>query len=447
MDTLRADHLGCYGFRRDTSPTIDRLAAENIMLEWVFSPASCTLPSHYSMLTSRYPSFHSVGFRNGGCPSSEATGTAGEPTVAEILSKNGFATAAFVGSSVLGKPDAGPAARGFDLYDDELAGQGPGRTNGTRRRARDTNTAAAGWMARHKTDRFFCWVHYADARGPYDAPHPFGDHFAGEVATLPARSLTAVDDGATGGIPHNQLLNVDRDGFGNLLRYESNYHYYAARYDGGIRYVDSCFARLIEDLVHIGIYDNVLLVLTSDHGEALGENDVYFSHGLTVTMDQIRVPLIFRFPGSSGLGGQRIGEQGSPLDIVPTILDFVGARLDGGHGISLLPLFRGDDIHRFGRRVIFSETETQIAAMDSENQVLLGRGLRDNPRYPFHHPDAPHHNGIMSYRGGSGAAPENAFSRLGGVAADYDSRAKEAASRAGKSPALRAEDVPLPLEA
>ena len=78
IDTLRADHLGCYGYGRDTSPTIDRIARENVMLDWVFSPVSFALSSHYSMMTSRYPSFHSVGFRGGGCADLLAT----EPTAA-----------------------------------------------------------------------------------------------------------------------------------------------------------------------------------------------------------------------------------------------------------------------------------------------------------------------------------------------------------------------------
>jgi arylsulfatase A-like enzyme len=423
IDTLRADHLGCYGYGRDTSPTIDRIANENVMLDWVFSPNSFALSSHYSMMTSRYPSFHSVKFRGGGCGDLEAT----EPTAAEVLSKNGFATGAFISSSILGAANAGPITRGFDVYDEETTHRESGRNGEMRRWAKDTNTAAVEWMAKHKSDRFFCWVHYMDAHGPYDAPHPFGDHFLKGTEHLPVRKLEAVEDGATGGIPAYQVLGARTDGFGNLLTYESNYHCYAARYDGGIRYVDSCVARLIEDLVRQEIYENVLLVITSNHGEAMGENDVYFCHGLTVGTDQVRVPLIFRFPEKSGVARARLGAHSSLIDIAPTVLDFVGAQMHGVQGVSLLPLFRGDDVHRFDDRIVFSEIQTQLAAMDVQHQVLMGRGLPDDLQFPYYHPEAPYQNRVTAYRGSSGVAPENVFSRLGALAMEFDARAKDAA--------------------
>ncbi len=426
IDALRADHLGCYGYARDTSPTIDRIARENVMLDWVFSAVSFALSSHYSMMTSRYPSFHSVGFRGGGCGEMEAA----EPTVAEVLSRNGFATGAFVSSSMLGAANALPLARGFDVYDEETTHREPGRRGELRRWAKDTNTAAVRWMARHKNERFFCWVHYMDAHGPYDAPHPFGDHFLEEAGRLPPRRLEVVEDGAIGGIPAYQIFNAKTDGFGNLLKYESNYHNYVARYDGGIRYVDSCVARLIEELVRLGIYDNVLLVLTSNHGEGLGENDVYFCHGLTVGLDQIRVPLILRFPAKSGMSRVRLGAHSSLIDIAPTVLDFVGAQMQGAQGVSLLPLCRGDDVHRFDGRVIFSEIETQVAAMDLEHQVIMGRGVPEQPQFPYRHPTAPGENRVTAYRGRSGAAPENVFSRLGALALEYDAGAKREAKAA-----------------
>ena len=424
IDALRADRLGCYGYRRDTSPTIDRIASENVMLDWVFSPNSYTLASHYSMMTSLYPSFHSVGFRGGECGDLEAA----EPTAAEVLSRNGFATGAFISSSVLGSANAMPITRGFDIYDEETTHREPGRNGEMRRWAKDTNTAAVEWMARHKNDRFFCWVHYMDAHGPYDAPHPFGDHFLKELRDLPPRNLEVVEDGATGGIPAYQLLGARTDGFGNFLSYESDYNCYAARYDCGIRYVDSCVARLIEDLVRLEIYDNILLVITSNHGEAMGENDVYFCHGLTVGLDQIRVPLIFRFPEKSGTVPVRLGAHSSLIDIAPTVLDYVGAQMRGVQGVSLLPLVRGDDVHRFDGRTVFSEIQTQLAAMDLCHQVLMGRGVPERLQFPYYHPEAPDQNRVIAYRGPSNVSPENAFSRLGALATEFDARARDAAS-------------------
>ena len=435
IDTLRADHLGCYGYRRDTSPTIDRIARDNVMLDWAFSPISFALSSHYSLMTSRYPSFHSIQFRGGGCGLLDAP----EPTLADTLSKNGFATGAFISSSVLGAGNAQPMVKGFDVYDEETTHRESGRKGELRRWAKDTNAAAVEWITKHKKDRFFCWVHYMDAHGPYDAPHPFGDHFLRGVEGEPVRKLEAVEDGAIGGIPAYQVLDSRIDGFGNLLSYESNYHCYAARYDGGIRYVDSCVARLIEDLVRLGIYENILLVVTSNHGEALGENDVYFCHGLTVGMDQIRVPLVFRFPEKSGVIRTRLAAHSSLLDVAPTVLDFVGGQMSGAQGVSLLPLFRGDDVHRYDGRVIFSEIQTQLAAMDLQHQILMGRGVPEDLQFPYYHPEAPTQNRVLAYRGHSDVAPENVFSRLGGLAAEFDTRAREAMKPSGPTP-----DSPLP---
>lgn len=397
------------------------------MLNWAFSPVPFALSSHYSIMTSRYPSFHSVQFRNGGCGSVKAA----EPTAAEVLSKNGFATGAFVSSSVLGAANALPVTRGFDVYDEEVTHSEHGREGGMRRWAKDTNAAAVDYIARHKADRFFCWLHYMDAHGPYEAPHPFGDHFIKEARDLPARDLEVVEDGATGGIPAYQVLEGRTDGFGNFLSYESDYNSYVARYDGGIRYVDSCVARLIEDLVRLGIYENVLLIITSNHGEALGENDAYFCHGLTVGLDQIRVPLIFRFPDRSGINPVSLRAHSSLIDIVPTILDFVGAQMQDAQGVSLLPLCRGDDVHRYDGRILFSEIETQLAAMDLEYQVLMGRGVPEHVQFPYHHPEAPIQNGVTAYRGRYSAAPENVFSRLGGLAMEFDTRARRASASPG----------------
>lgn len=436
IDALRADHFGCYGYSKDTSPTIDRIANENVMLDWAFSPISIALSSHYSMMTSRYPSFHTVQFRGGGCGSLHPA----EATIAEVLSMNGFATGAFVSSSVLGAANAMPITKGFEVYDEETTHRETGRKGEMRRWAKDTNRVAVEWVTKHKSERFFCWVHYMDTHGPYDAPHPFGDHFVGEVRELPPHNLEAVEDGAIGGIPAYQVLKARRDGFGNLLSYEKNYHLYTARYDGGIRYVDSCVARLIEDLVRLGIYDNILLIVTSNHGEALGEENVYFCHGLTVGLDQIRVPLIFRFPEKAGINPMRLAAHASLLDITPTVLDFVGAQMAGAQGVSLLPLFRGDDAHRLDTRTVFSEIQTQLAAMDMQHQALIGRGIPEDLQFPYYHPEAPGVNRVLTYRGRSDVAPENVLSRLGGLAMEYDARARQAAGTTGAAPAASEEE-------
>ncbi|HVP57079.1 MAG TPA: sulfatase, partial [bacterium] len=327
IDTLRADRLGCSGWHRATSPALDRLAAESVTFDWALSPASYTGPAHYSLMTARYPSFHGVQFRN--CRL--ALDRCDDTTLAQVLAKAGYATGAFVSASVLGLRNLRPMAKGFHTYDDRMTRHESNRPAELRRLAADTNAAALAWIQKHRTEPFFCWIHLMDIHGPYEAPEPRGGQFLGEVMGKEPWVLEAVKDGELGGIPEYQLLNILRAPDGSVLDYERNYNYYAARYDGGIRYVDACFGQLLDELGRLGIYDQLLVVVTSDHGEALGENGVFFFHSLTVSMDQIRVPLLVRLPESMLSGASRprvredapIGVQVSTLDIAPTLLDFL----------------------------------------------------------------------------------------------------------------------------
>jgi arylsulfatase len=431
IDTLRADHVGSYGYGRAVSPVLDRLAAESTTLEWALSPISYTGPAHFSLMTSRYPSFHSVQFHNGRLPSTDCH----DVTLAEILQRAGYATGAFVGASVLSRRNIHPMGKGFKTYDERMTHHESTRDVEYRRWAADTNAAALAWIRDHRSEPFFCWIHYMDVHGPYEAPQPYSEQFAGEVSGIKSLVLEAVPDGRSGGIPEYQLLNAVRAPDGRVLDYERNYNYYTARYDGGIRYVDSCLGALIEDLKILGLYDDLFLVVTSDHGEALGENDVFFFHSLTVSMDQIRVPVIMRFPHQSRHGHHPVYRPGwipvqvSTIDIAPTILDFLARGGLRAQGISLLPLIRGQGIESLSRRVIFSETETQVSAIDSECQLLLGRGLPSPQQFPFFHPDAPSSNVMLNYRSGIRTlGSEDRRLRLEYLARDFSERGREAVS-------------------
>jgi arylsulfatase A-like enzyme len=442
IDTARADHLGAYGWRRATSPVLDRLAAEGTTFDWALSPCSYTGPAHYSVMTSKYPSFHGVGFRNGRVPSDDCKDT----TLAQVLGSAGYATGAFVSASVLGLRNMRPMAKGFDTYDDRMTRHESNRPSELRRLAADTAEAALAWIREHRAEPFFAWVHFMDVHGPYEAPEPHGGQFIGEVLGREPWRLETVRDGEIGGIPEYQILNVIRAPAGSIIDCEHNFDYYAARYDGGIRYVDACIGDLLGGLKHLGVYGNLLLAVTSDHGEALGENGVFFFHSLTVSMDQIRVPLILRLPerlpvalgaGSSGpLEGEkqrrmpgRVATQVSTLDIAPTLLDLVGLGGLEAQGASLRPLIDGQRDVGLAERVVFSEIETQVAAVDAAEQVLLGRGVPEVKQFPFFHPAAADSETTVSYRGAPAPRAQRQRPSLEALAADFARQGREAAAQ------------------
>jgi arylsulfatase A-like enzyme len=360
-----------------------------------------------------------------------------DTTLAQVLGKAGYATGAFVSASVLGLRNLRPMARGFETYDDRMTRHESNRAAELRRLAADTNGAALAWIRDHRERPFFCWIHLMDAHGPYEAPEPHGGHFLDEVIGKPPWVLEAVRDGEIGGVPEYQILNVVLAPNGSVVDYERNYNYYAGRYDGGIRYLDACIGNLLGDLRGLGLYDDLLLVVTSDHGEALGENGVFFFHSLTVSMDQIRVPLIVRLPdrirhGPSWPGGQRgserIAVQVSTLDIAPTILDFLNLEGLKAQGTSLRPLMEGRAGGEFASRVVFSEIETQVSAVDHQRQVLLGRGVPPAKQFPFFHPAAPDSETVTVYRGGAATARDAERPLLETLAADFARRGRQAAA-------------------
>lgn len=444
IDTLRADHLSFYGYRRLTSPTIDQIASDSVAFRWAFSPTSYTVPAHYSLMTGKYPSFHSIQFYNGRLPWQKSL----ENTLAEILLKHGFATSAFISSSVLSLKHAPQMGKGFLEYDETMTFHESTREAELRRRAKETNESAIKWITKHRNQDFFCWIHYMDVHGPYEAPKPYCDRFVREIEGMNAKHLKMVANGELGGIPEYQILNPEVEG-GKLVTYETNYYYYLARYDGGICYIDSAIRELVSFLDSIGLYQDLLLIIASDHGEALGENNVYFFHGMTVTLDQIHVPLIIKFPRASGLNSKIIQTQASLIDISPTILDFfglpsldfseeeavlkgltdqlndsrMGKEIVGGmviHGVSLLPLIQGaGGATNQAKRIVFSETETQISAIESGVQYLLGRPKPENLQFQFFHPDAPASRFIVSFGSNDSKGCPDLAQRVEGASSNY----------------------------
>jgi len=368
IDALRADHLGCYGYMRNTSPTIDHLAKQSVLFEYAFAPATYTVPVMASLLTSKYPHHQSIGFdQSGGSlnPNSDIT-------VTEALKSCGYQCAGFVSSMVLRKHTH--FDMGFDVYDAAMTKAEINRPNELVRDGQETRKAFSRWLEKnYKDEPFFVFLHYFDVHGPYVNPEPFNDLFVQDAFYGEARYVDRVSTDSVprlNHIPNYQLLNPVRDGEGNVLEYEKDIRYYIAQYDGGISYEDTLIRETIAQLKELDIYDECLIIITADHGESLGENDVYFFHGLTVTPDQTRVPLIIKPPKELNMEPKSVPTAVSTIDIMPTILDFIGYQYDRLEleGVSLVQLMQTGEEPK--EREIVSEIEGQIAYVGEKDIVI-----------------------------------------------------------------------------
>ena len=263
IDTCRADHLSCYGFNQPTTPNIDKLAAESIVFTHAISPVPITLPSHASMLTGTIPPYHGV-HDNVDYHLPEA-----DLTLAEILRDHGFTTAAIVSAFMLDSQFG--LDQGFTHYDDTITT--PARTLGiNERRGGDTSRLALQWLDEHKTEDFFLFLHYFDPHSPYDPPPAFAARVGNNA------------------------------------------------YAGEIAYVDNCVGAVINKLKQLHLYDSTLIIVTSDHGEMLGEHGEE-SHAYFIYQSAIRVPLIIKMPGADQA---RIDKPVGLIDLVPTVLGALG---------------------------------------------------------------------------------------------------------------------------
>jgi arylsulfatase A-like enzyme len=347
VDTLRADRLGAYGFPLPTSPNLDRFAADAVVFERAIAASASTVPSHASLMTSRFVREHSVGWVNG------TTRLEGVVTLAERFRTAGWATGAFVSNFVLRRASGLDA--GFDVYDDAFSAAERNRPGFFERVAPDTTARAKAWLGARGDEPVFLFVHYQDPHGPYLPPAEWTGAFTAleteDAAPLP---VLAGDDDA-GGIPRYQALpGLDRLG------------QYARRYAGEIAYFDASFAQLLAALEARG-RPNVVLV-TADHGESFGEGGFYLNHGHATTPDQAHVPLLVRAPG---LAAGRRPDPVHHVDVAPTLLALAGLPVPAeARGLALGPfLERGEPLPE---RLLFSDVGTEVTAY-GEGRLLRAR--------------------------------------------------------------------------
>ncbi len=290
IDTLRADHLGCYGYKEVQTPTIDALAHDGILFPMAISQVPLTLPEHVAILTGTYP-FHNQVQDFTAPPLAEKF-----RTLAQAFHDHGFATGAVVSSFVLDR--SWGLVRGFDYYDDKFNAQSLLEKNPelVERRAGPSVDAALQWLAQHRSRPFFFWLHLYDPHSPYDPPEPF----------------------------HSQYRNHE--------------------YDGEIAYADSQLARLVKWLKVTGLYSRTWIVLLSDHGESLGEHGEQ-EHGFFIYNSTVHVPLIIKPVSGSGRKLQAISDPVESIAVAPTILQMAGIHDPIQQQFDSPGLFAGESPH------------------------------------------------------------------------------------------------------
>jgi arylsulfatase A-like enzyme/Flp pilus assembly protein TadD len=286
IDTLRPDRLGCYGNRRVPTSTADQLARDGVVFLNAIAQVPLTLPSHVVILTGTYPMWNHV-------RDLATTGLAeGIPTLAELFRKNGYVTAAFVSSFVLNSMWG--LNRGFDVYDDSIFPK-PGKeapNAALERRASETIDRCLHWLQEQGARPFFLWVHLYDPHAPYNPPEPFKSRFRSDP------------------------------------------------YDGEVAYADQQLGRLVGFLQAHDFYSGSLILLTSDHGEGLGEHGEQ-QHGLFVYNSTVHVPLIIKPPTGFEKARPTVAQVVNSVDIAPTLAQFCNfpsADFSSFQGRSLLPL-------------------------------------------------------------------------------------------------------------
>ncbi len=300
IDTLRADHVHCYGYTNVATPALDALAKDGVRFTQAFTPSPITNTSHASILTGLLPGSHGV--MDFGVPLS-----ASHPTVAELLKGRDYRTAAFIGAVILDSKSLAPGFdRGFDFYDN-FPEHAPTKSRWGRleRRGMVVVEHAENWLSQHPAGPHFIWVHLYDPHDPYEPPPPYSRIYKDHL------------------------------------------------YDGEIAYADSALAQFIAYLKKTVKYRNSVIVVVGDHGEGLGEHHED-THGIFLYDTTTHVPLIVKLPGGRS-AGTVVAAQVRTLDIMPTLQEFAGAPVpQRKDGESLEPYFGGKSE---AARPAFGETD------------------------------------------------------------------------------------------
>jgi len=296
IDTIRADHLSCYGYEHRTTPNIDALVTESMVFEHAFADVPLTLPSHCSMLTGQSPPSHGVHDNFKMALPLAAT------TLPEVLKENGYATYGIISAIVLDHIYG--LNQGFDTYDDVFETEVTS-SNITERNGKETTAHAIKWLKEHAHEKKFMFLHYYDPHRLYAPPAPFDKEFEHP-------------------------------------------------YDGEIAFTDHCIGRFIDELKSLKLYEDALIVIVGDHGEMLGEHGEN-AHSYYIYQSAIKVPLIIKFPQASIV--KRVPEPCGLIDVPTTILLLADIKIPETMTGVDLSQYR-NDAYTLSERKLFSESLT-----------------------------------------------------------------------------------------
>src|SRR5229473_859243 len=295
IDTLRADHLGCYGYKQIKTPNIDGLAADSGRFERAYTVVPVTLPSHTAMLTGTYPMLSGMHDFSANKLSPQ------QGTMATVLKQAGYATGAVVASAVLDSRFG--LNQGFDFYYDhfDFSRLEEANLDEMERPGNVVADQALDWLGKNSQKKFFLWMHLYDPHYPYRPPEPYSREYASQP------------------------------------------------YDGEIAFADEQVGRLLRFLKDKGLYQNTVIVLSGDHGESLGEHGEK-THGFFIYNATMHVPLIIRLPENrlpENAAAGTVADPASLVDLMPTVLGAVGLEIPPQvQGRSLLAEIRADRTDR-----------------------------------------------------------------------------------------------------
>lgn len=356
FDALQAAHTSCLGYFRNTTPEIDRFAREGFLFKNAVSQSSWTVPATMSYFTSLYPSQHKVTNKYSTYTDKKKVFanlkqlSPGVVTLAEVLKENGYVTGGFTG-------DAGTGAvfgfgDGFDTYF-----EGP-KFGGMDK----SIPAALDWLRKNSQKRFFVFLHGYDVHGQFDPPGGFSREFVDP----PYRGKLK------GGKEEEAYIREQGLEKGHFELTDEDVRFWRALYDEKIKDVDGRFAGFVDELKKMGLLDNTLIVLFSDHGTEFYEHK-RFDHGFSLYDELVRVPLIFWLPHTKG--NVAIRDQVRAIDVMPTVLELLGIKASDKvnkqmQGVSLIPCMEG------GHLDLPAFTETDYRFYANKRAIRTSDGLK-----------------------------------------------------------------------
>jgi len=308
IDTLRADHLPCYGYEKNTAPNICALAKDSVFFKEPYSVSAWTYPSHYSMLTGLYPDDFIISARGQGQAFANDT-----VMIQKILKDESYSTGAYTGGGYVTQKLG--FSREFNSW---VQSKGPDRFL-------DNAPLVDSWI-KGQSNNFFLFLHGYDVHGPYEK--------------IPVELRFKYLDKSMVSKECYRVLSDSESKSTACNREQDRYNYSISQYEAAIYGADEYVGQVISELKAKGVYDKTIIIITADHGERFGERGLW-GHGDTIYRELINVPLIIRIPD---VAGREVDTPVSNLDIAPTILDLLGVENNYNmDGKSLLPIINGGE--------------------------------------------------------------------------------------------------------